>query len=69
MEREDKKGVEAQECRGDDKDVVSGGWLRQTMWRGSIAVGFVFEMFEDLSNDARLGNENDDAESSATRTP
>jgi hypothetical protein len=35
---------------------------------GSAGVGFVFQMFEDFSNDPRLGEEGNHAQLAATRT-
>ena len=37
-------------------------------WRGSVAIGFVSEMMENFSDDPRLGDERDDAQSPTTRT-
>ena len=48
--------------------VVSVRCRRSGKGRGSVAVGFVFEMFEDSSDDTRLGDEGDHAEFAAART-
>ena len=42
--------------------VVSVRCRRSGKGRGSVAVGFVFQMFEDSSDDTRLGDEGDDSE-------
>jgi len=48
--------------------VVSVRCRRSGKGRGSVAVGFVFQMFEDLCDDTRLGDEGNHAELAATRT-
>ena len=38
------------------------------MRRGSAGVGFAFQMLEDFSNEARLGDEGNHTQLAATRT-
>ena len=52
----------------DDADVESSRCLRSVVWRYSVAVGFVFQMFEDLSDHPRLGDESDHAQLAAAGT-
>jgi hypothetical protein len=55
LSEESRKDIEAHEYRGNDGGVVSSGWLRRGMWRCSAAVGFDVEMFEEFTDDPRLG--------------
>jgi len=48
--------------------VVSVGCRGSGKGRGSVAVGFVFQMIEDLCDDTRLGDEGNHAELASART-
>ena len=48
--------------------VVSGRGKRWGVRRASVAVGFAFQMFEDLSYDSRLGDESSHAQLAAAGT-